>query len=433
MLALVTSSRSAREVDASPPSLGGGKEPRQAQVIFDLLGHIRSGLLILRTPDGCSHAFGDAGAADRCVIAVHDWRVFPRVLRDGSLGLGESYMDGWWDVEDGDLARCMGILFRNELDAAVRRSPSLLLRSAVQYVATRPASLQHSAANVHHHYDLGNEFFRLMLGGSMTYSCGVVEDTRPLDSDANSIEAMQDRKNDLVCRKLGLREGEHLLDVGCGWGELLFLAAKRYGAIATGITLSDEQAAWIERRAKEQGLAGRVTVLRKDYREAEGTFDAFASVGMFEHVGDAHYGTFMSKVASLLKPGGKGLLHTIGWQGQSWAMFQDPWLTKYIFPGSHIPSLDRIAAEMQSAGFLIAHVENFKLHYAETLRRWKRNVDANAERIRALAPQFDERFFRMWDYYLQTCEACFRRGQLQLYQALLVNGKEWTLPLRLRF
>lgn len=409
--------------------------------MFELLSHITRGTLTVRDPDGVEHVFGEGAVAGSTIAAtslsatliVHRWEFFSRVLSEGSLGLGESYMDGWWDVEHDRVADCLGIFFRNDLDEEIRTNILLLFKLQAQRLLTKPATAQRSRKNVLKHYDLGNDFFAQMLDPTMTYSCGILDDRFPLTDPANALEAMQRRKYDLVCRKLKLRSGQHLLDVGCGWGGMICHAAKHYGVRATGVTLSDEQHAWAEKRIFQEGLRGLVTVERKDYRDVEGTFDAFVSIGMFEHVGDEQYRTFMRKARSVLAPGGAGLLHTIGWSGLHSASGFDPWMQTYIFPGAHIPPLSRITAEMEAADLTIGHVENFKLHYAETLRKWKENVDAHRPAIRALSPRYNTRFLRMWDFYLQSCEAGFRQSRLVLYQVLFSAGKEWTLPLRFRF
>lgn len=402
-------------------------------MLHEMLSHLEKGTVTLRDPDGYEHAFGKTGTGPDAYVHIDRWEFYPRLLRDRSLGLGESYMDGWWSAEDGDLVSFIGTLLLNDIERTVRHSPALLLRMARLHLSRRPSSQRRSADNVHAHYDLGNDFFALMLDPSMAYSCGFLDGVSAADAPANTLEAMQERKHDLVCRKLDLKEGQRLLDVGCGWGGLLFHAAKHYGVHAHGVTLSAEQEAWIKRRVREEGLDDRITVERKDYRAIDGTFDAFASIGMFEHVGDRWYGTFMRTIASVLIDGGRGLLHTIGWGQENRSIGSNPWITKYIFPGGHLPSLDRIVAELQRAGCTVGHMENFKLHYAETLRKWKANVADNIDRIRALPNGYDERFLRMWDFYLQSCEAAFRYGKLQLYQVLFQKGWEWTLPSRFRY
>lgn len=400
---------------------------KEAADVFQLLDYLKKGSLAIRDPDGNRRVFGDPESEVRGTMIVRDWSFFPQVLHEASLGLGESFMEAKWDAEDGDVTSVVGVLLMNDIEDMIRHEPMLLLRSLLRYAATKPVSRDRSQKNVSHHYDLGNDFFGLMLDRSMAYSCGIADPKGP-----NTLEEMQYRKFDLVCKKLELKPGQTLIDIGCGWGGLLFHAAQHYGVRATGITLSTEQDSFVRSRIREEKLEGKVSIECRDYREIEGPYDAFASIGMFEHVGDDLYATFMGKVRSLLKPGGKGLLHTIGVQQRVRGSSQDPWIAKYIFPGGHLPSLDRIVTEMEDAGFLIGHIENFKPHYAETLRHWKENVDRNAEEIRDIGG-FDERFFRMWDFYLQSCEAGFRYGTLQLYQVLFSNGREWAFPSRFRF
>ncbi|MDB4978026.1 MAG: methyltransferase, cyclopropane fatty acid synthase [Candidatus Peribacteria bacterium] len=421
----------ARTLVSPAPAQADQTHRKHAELTYDVLSGISFGHLIVRDPDGVTHEFGTAQTEPHATMVIRNWQFYARVLTYGSLGLGESYMDGWWAVEDDRLCECIGIFLKNDVEKALWKNPLLISRMLYHYIATKPINSFRSKSNVHHHYDLSNQFFRLMLGPSMTYSCGVLEQTT--NAMQNTLEAIQARKYDLVCRKLQLQPGDRLLDIGCGWGGLLFHAARYYGVQATGITLSSNQAEWIRARIQNQKWSRLVRVEEKDYREAEGTYDAVASIGMFEHVGDAQYGTFMQKVAALLKPDGKGLLHTIGWQKRTWASVQDAWMSTYIFPGGHLPSLDRITAEMQKAEFLIGHIENFKPHYAETLRLWKRNVDANRQNIEKLDAHFDTRFFRMWDYYLQACDAGFRYGRLQLYQILFSSGRQWAFPQRFHY
>lgn len=410
--------------DASPAR-------KDAETLYAILSHVKRGTLVVREPDGTRRTFGEENSDLSAEIAIHDWAMFTRILADGTLGAGETYMDGMWDVTDNKLMECLGIILMNDIDDVVGQQWVSLVKTGLARLLTRPWSALRSRANVHHHYDVGNAFFRLMLDPSMAYSCGILDDQYPVTADKNSLANMQWRKHELVCKKLGLQKDERLVDIGCGWGEMICYAARAYGVKAVGITLSDEQYAWAKQRVENEGLSDRVEVKKMDYRDLTGEFDAFVSIGMFEHVGDENYGTFMRKANELLRPGGRGLLHTIGdiVPGAGY----DPWMQKYIFPGGHLPSLDRIIIEMENAGFTIGHVENFKVHYAETLRHWKENVDAHKEQIAFLGPPHDERWFRMWDYYLQSCEAGFRYGKLALYQTLFSKGHDWVLPMRFRF
>jgi cyclopropane-fatty-acyl-phospholipid synthase len=211
---------------------------------------------------------------------------------------------------------------------------------------------------------------------------------------------------------------------------MLIYAAERYGVSGTGITLSREQGKLAQDRIEQRGLSDRIKIVMADYREIQGQYDKFVSIGMFEHVGKGSFGTFMSKTKELLKPNGIGLLHTIVTEGSERS---GPWVDKYIFPGGYIPQLHEIAYAMRAERLTVAHCENLRPHYAETLKQWGINFNKNRSEITALAPAYDERFLRMWDLYLQTSEASFRYGSLQVHQLLFHKGRPWTLDLPLDF
>ncbi len=329
---------------------------------------------------------------------VHDERVFTRVLSGGSLALGESYMDGWWSCErlDAFFARVLAAgLDRTAEPAAsgVRRLGALLFplgrRSKAFVIGER-------------HYDLGNELFEAMLDRRMIYSCAYWDRAATLDE-------AQERKLDLVCRKLRLEKGQRLLDIGCGWGGLARFAAERYGVSVVGITVSKEQAAFGAEHVR--GLP--VDIRLEDYRDLTGNFDAVASLGMFEHVGPRHHRTFLEVVRRCLGENGLFLLHTIG--NLETTPDPDPWILKYIFPESHVPSLAQIVRAAEGL-FLVEDVHNFGAFYDPTLMAWHANVEA---RRSSLPARYDERFFRMWRYYLLSCAGSFRARHDQLFQVVL--------------
>jgi cyclopropane-fatty-acyl-phospholipid synthase len=393
------------------------------KLFYDLLGGIREGCLIVRDPQGRKRTFGTEGTTPTARLLVHNGDLYSRLLRDADLGLGESYMDGWWDEENDRIVDLMAIILNNGIKEKVRRDLHLKTRFLYRWLLTLP-TLSTSRKNAQFHYDLGNDFFEHFLDPSMTYSCGYQHRSE------DTLHRMQMQKYELICRKLALQPGDRLIDIGCGWGGMLVYAAKEYGVSGLGVTLSPQQQAWSQRRIEEEGLSGRLEVRLQDYREVEGTFDKFVSIGMFEHVGKEYYGTFMRKVYNLLKPGGIGLLHTIGSTG---SRFPGDWIRTYIFPGTRLPRLGDLTEEMRQGGLTVGHIENWKLHYAETARHWKENFHANREKIAALDGHYDERFLRMWDYYLQLLEGCFRYDTLQLYQVLFCQGRRWTLPLCFNF
>jgi cyclopropane-fatty-acyl-phospholipid synthase len=334
-------------------------------------------------------------------LTVRDEGFYARLARQGSLGLGESYMDGWWDCEQIDE------LIARLLLAYRRRSLPLVWRAALaRTLATFERQSPHRARRfVAAHYDLGNDFFATMLGRSMAYSCGYWRDAADLDS-------AQDAKHELICRKLGLRASDTLLDIGCGWGGLAHYAASSVGCRVVGITLSEPQTQFA--RARCRGLP--VQIERLDYRDpalaALGRFSKIASVGMFEHVGRRYYRNFMTQVASLLAPGGLFLLHTVGRHASA---ATDPWVTRYIFPGGMLPCSKEIADAVEGP-FVIEDWHNFGADYDKTLLAWYQNC-------RALLPAKGPRFERMWRFYLLAFAGNFRaRYRNQLWQVVLSPG-----------
>jgi cyclopropane-fatty-acyl-phospholipid synthase len=332
-------------------------------------------------------------------IRIRNPRFFDRVAARGSLGFGESYVDGDWDCD-----RIDELVFRL-IRAGVHRSHEgvrdLTRRAAA--LLTNPGRVAHAFAVGERHYDLGNDLFERMLGPTMVYSCGYWKEAQDLD-------AAQVAKLDLVCRKLGLAPGMRLLDVGCGWGGLVRLAAQRYGVSALGITVSREQLEWARRAAGSLPVA--IELL--DYRSLpDGTFDAVASVGMFEHVGKKNYAAFFDVVRRHLADDGLFVLHTIG--GNESSSTTDPWIERYVFPNSLVPSLAQIASAAERR-FVVEDVHNFGADYDRTLLAWNANVERHRDE---LAGRYGERFLRMWRYYLLACAGGFRARYNNLWQIVL--------------
>jgi cyclopropane-fatty-acyl-phospholipid synthase len=331
-------------------------------------------------------------------VAVHDRRFFDRVLSEGTVGVGEAYMDGWWDCERIDIL--VYRLLRGGIFDRVR--PNLHVLAAIARSRLVNWQRWRAAEVARRHYDIGNDLYEAMLDERMAYSCGYWR-------DADTLEAAQDAKLDLICRKLGLAAGQHLLDIGSGWGSLMNFAAERYGVSATGITLSTRQAEWAEARKGDLPVETRI----EDYRQLTGRYDHVASVGMFEHVGYKNYRRFFEIVASLLADDGLFVLHTIG--ANTSMTFADPWITKYIFPNSMVPSIRQIAAAAEGL-FIIEDVHNFGVDYDPTLMAWHARFEAAWP---TLAPAYDERFHRMWRYYLMSMAGSFRARQTELWQIVL--------------
>ena len=338
----------------------------------------------------------DGGATTDPVI--HDDRFHRRVLAQGSLGLGESYMEGWWDVESLDGMLCR--LLRNRIDQRVHGFGEIL-----DTIRARALNLQagrRAYAVGERHYDLGNDLFEAMLGQRMVYSCGYWR-------DAGDLDQAQEAKLDLVCRKLGLRPGMRVLDIGCGWGEALKFAAERYGISGVGITISREQAEYA--RGICAGLP--IEIRLQDYRSLDERFDRSFSIGMFEHVGFRNYRTYFELARRCLADDGLFLLHSIG--GNESVRHTDPWIARYIFPNSMLPSAAQITAACEGL-FVIEDWHGFGPDYDRTLQAWRRNIESAWDQ---LPPRYDERFRRMWRYYLAASMATFRSRRTQLWQLVL--------------
>ncbi len=332
-------------------------------------------------------------------IRVHDRRFYRRVLAGGSLYLGESYMDGVWDAERPD--QFCQRLFEARLEERAKRSPQAVLL-ALWWRIFNPQAPRRAFEIGKRHYDLGNDLFERMLDPRMVYSCGYW-------AEASTLAEAQEAKLDLICRKLELAPGMRLLDIGCGWGSLLEFAAEHYGTEGVGVTVSEQQASLARERCR--GLPVRIEL--KDYRELTEQFERVASVGMVEHVGSRNYPTYMNVAHRCLKPGGLFLLHTIG--SNRSVQSTDPWIEKYIFPNSMLPSLAQLARAAEPY-FLAEDLHSFGPYYDHTLMAWDRNFRARWPEI---ADHYGERFYRMWRFFLNACAASFRTRRIQLWQILL--------------
>lgn len=331
-------------------------------------------------------------------IQVHDDRVFQRVFAHGSLGFGESYMDGDWDVRD--LPGLISRLLSARLDEQLRNVGTLLLWAQARFINLQRGKRAYVVGQ--RHYDLGNDLFAAMLGRRLVYSCGYWVEAQDLD-------AAQEAKLDLVCRKLRLRPGMRVLDIGCGWGEALKFAAERYGVRGVGVTISREQAAF----ARDLCRGLQVEIRLQDYRELDEPFDAIFSIGMFEHVGARNYVEYFDVVRRCLVPDGLSVLHTIG--SNQAPNHPDPWIERYIFPNSQVPSMNQVAAALEGR-FVVEDWHNFGTDYERTLLAWMENFDAAWP---ALSRRYDERFRRMWWFYLSASAATFRTRRDQLWQLTL--------------
>ena len=377
---------------------------------------VRRGSFTVTTARGRTCTFGD-GTGNPVAIRFSNAAAERGVLLDPELKLGEAYMDGTLIVEQGSIAEVLALLLGQERLGA--RNWALL--RALRYLFRRMQQLNlrsRSRTNVAHHYDLDGRLYSLFLDGDLQYSCAYFE--RP----DQSLDDAQLAKKRHLAAKLRIAPGAKVLDIGCGWGGLALYLAEIAGAQVSGITLSQEQYERAQNRAQERGR-GDVEFKHLDYRDAGDRFDRIVSVGMFEHVGVSFYDTFFSQCARLLAEDGIALLHTIG--RYSPPSITNPWIAKYIFPGGYIPALSEVLRAIERAGLIVADVEILQLHYAETLKAWRERFLAHRDEVVRL---YDQRFVRMWEFYLACSEMAFRLGEMVVFQIQMAKHKGLTPPTR---
>ncbi|HEU4820907.1 MAG TPA: cyclopropane-fatty-acyl-phospholipid synthase family protein [Qipengyuania sp.] len=378
---------------------------------------LRKGHLTLVTPDGKRTTYGPGGGAS-LTVRVADRKTMFAIARNPRLGMGEAYMDGRLVIEDGTILDLMRLVVggnrwedkgsaRGELNKGKKRWKALFRRN--------PAKA--SRRNVAHHYDIGNDLYRLFLDKDLQYSCAYYTDP------ANDLDQAQSDKKAHIAAKLHLKPGQRVLDIGSGWGGTALYLNRVADVDVLGITLSEQQLKVARARAEEAGVSDRVKFELIDYRELEGRFDRIVSIGMFEHVGAAHYEEYFRKCRSLLTDDGVMLLHTIGKFGK--ASTPDPFTDKYIFPGYHLPSLSQMCAASEKARLIASDVETLRLHYAYTLGAWLERTRAAKDQIVAI---YDERFFRMWEFYLAGGVVGFESGTMCNYQLQYVRDRH-ALPI----
>ncbi len=347
-----------------------------------------------------------AGDAPVGTIVFRNRRALFSWVWNPDLNFGEAYMFGAVDLQ-GDLVAMLCEIYR-----ALRRTRPR------EQASSKPVNDERAAReNVHRHYDLGNDFYRLWLDREMLYTCAY------FPSPDATLEDAQVAKMDRVCRKLNLKPGERVVEAGCGWGSLALFMAKQYGVSVRAFNVSSEQIAYARARAGEDGLAGRVEFVEDDYRNVRGQYDAFVSVGMLEHVGLGDYQAFGAVVERSLTGGGRGLLHFIG-RNQPGAL--NPWIRKRIFPGAYPPALPEVFERvLEPWNLSVLDVENLRLHYASTLDHWRRRFEAASDDV---ARMFDETFVRAWRLYLAGSQAAFTTGTMQLFQVVFARGTSNAIP-----
>ena len=387
-------------------------------LIDRLLGKlIRKGKLTVVMPGGKAHAFGPGDGA-ALTVRVADRATAFAIARNPRLGLGEAYMDGRVTIDDGDILDLMRLVVganRWEEKGAGRKA---LNKGKQKWRALfRRNEAKSSRKNVAHHYDIGNDLYRLFLDDDMQYSCAYFTDP------ANSLEAAQADKKAHIAAKLDLKPGQKVLDIGCGWGGTALYLNRLADVDVLGVTLSEQQLKVARQRAADAGVSDRVKFELIDYRSLTGRFDRIVSIGMFEHVGAAHFDEFFATCRALLADDGVMLLHTIGKYGKAAA--PDPFTNKWIFPGYHLPSLSQLTASTEKMKFIVSDIEILRRHYGYTLDHWLRRTQKAKAKIVAL---YDERFFRMWEFYLAGGVVAFENGSMCNFQVQYVRDRN-ALPI----
>lgn len=360
-------------------------------------------------------AFMPPGVAPQFTVRVRDLKTLASLMIDPEIGFGEAYTDGRVTV-DGDFTRFLELVYRSMMRAA---GPRWYSRIGSRWMEIwQNNSPRGSWRNIHRHYDLGNDFYRLWLDRQMVYTCAYFA------SPDMSLEDAQIAKMDHVCRKLRLEPGESVVEAGCGWGALALHMARNYGVRVKAFNISHEQIEWARRRAAEEGLEGKVEFVEDDYRNISGKFDVFVSVGMLEHVGESHYRGFSEVIHRAIGERGRGLLHFIG---RSYHSPFSRWIRKRIFPGAYAPTLGEAARILERHGYDVLDVENLRLHYAKTCEGWLRRFEASREQISA---KYGDWFTRAWRLYLAGSVAGFATDTLQLFQIVFAGARSrppaWT-------
>lgn len=385
-----------------------------------LSGFVTYGQMTVLHIDGRRETFGPGqDGAPQVVLKIHDKSLYRKLAFRPELYAGEAYMDGTLTFEEGTSIRDLLKLFKLNSGGLRKQAWQKTLKKYLKKIRRFHQRNETNASrkNVQHHYDLSNEFYKLFLDEDMQYSCAY------WPRKDMTLEEAQEAKKAHIAAKLNLKPGMRVLDIGCGWGGMAIYIATNFDCEVVGVTLSDEQYAKGRERVKAAGLEGKVDIRIQDYRHVEETFDAIVSVGMFEHVGIAHYQEYFSKIKDLLTDDGCALIHSIGRKGGPGTT--GAWIRKYIFPGGYSPALSETFAEIEKAKLWVTDCEILRIHYAETLKEWDKRFQANRAKV---AEMFDEEFCRMWEFYLVVSEYSFRFGNHMNFQIQLSKDRN-ALPL----
>jgi cyclopropane-fatty-acyl-phospholipid synthase len=389
--------------------------PRWFETFFSILRRIETGRIEIALPDGRVFRAEGGRPGPEGRIDVHETEFFSRMARDGELGFGEMYLDGWWTTPD--LQSLMDVVLLNNEQVARSFPGAGLVRAYERFRHWLRANTRAGARrNIAHHYDLGNSFYEKWLDPSMTYSSAL------FSGQGETLAEAQANKYAAICDRLQLKPGDHVLEIGCGWGGFAEYAIRERGVRVTGLTLSREQKAYAERRLAEAGLADRAEIVLRDYRDEEGRYDAIASIEMFEAVGEKYWPIYFHTVRERLKPGGRAALQIITIADHLFASYRKgtDFVQKYIFPGGMLPSPTELRSHCARAGLEMAGSLDFGESYSRTLREWRGVFNSRWQEISELG--FDGRFWRMWNFYLSTCAACFAAGSTSVCQMTLRRG-----------
>lgn len=398
-------------------------ENRFRKLVLGSLQKLRHGNIVV-TEGQRTDIFGDTGADLKANVTVHDPAFFKQMALGGGLGAAESFAQGHWTCSD--LTALVRILIRNLPDGDTINGPLALAKNGLEKIGhfLRRNTISNAKQNILKHYDLSNDFFALFLDPSMTYSSAIFP-----HPECSLYEGSME-KIDRACRKLGLKPDDHLVEIGTGWGALAVHAVKQYGCRVTTTTISDEQHDFAQKRFQQEGVADRITLLKEDYRNLTGKFDKLVSIEMIEAVGHQFFDTFFKKCGQLLKPDGEMVMQAITIVDHRFDHHKKTadFIKRYIFPGGCLPSVTALSQSMASASRLrMVHMEDFAAHYAETLRRWRSQFFDQLDKVKNLG--FDDRFIRIWDYYLCYCEAAFMERHVNVTQLWMANYGATASPL----
>ncbi len=386
--------------------------PRYFARVFDLVGKLNSGRVDFILPDGRRFRAEGLKPGPVAEVTINNPDVFARLVREGDLGFCDAYLDGWWTTPD--LQACMAFIHADN-DDMYDGFPGMVLVRAWEKARFwfQSNTKRQALKNISYHYDLGNDFYSLWLDETMTYSSAL------FNTSQESLEKAQIAKYASMVDQMGVKPGDHVLEIGCGWGGFAEYAAKERGLKVTGLTISKEQLDYANKRIKSKGLSDKVNLKLQDYRDETGVYDGVASIEMFEAVGEKYWPVYFDKIKQCLKPGKQATLQIITIQDARWDVYRKSvdFIQKYIFPGGMLPSPSVLRQEVHRAGLSVEHSIEFGKSYSQTLRRWFEVFNNKWDNINAMG--FDDRFRRMWNFYLTSCAATFESGNCDVTQITL--------------